>query len=164
MTLIPTDRLKSLQKQYASSELKLIRQNKYRKELTPSNDKVSEYPPKVFKKPTLNYVLTNYEGKDKERAELLLEHLEKNDNRINMDKRTNEMVFDGKLSTGSDINQLVDHLISTRKTNRKPSGWKSMKQFLEVTDAPTEIYGKSWPKIKSVRGRKNTIVKDWSKI
>lgn len=158
MTLIPTARLEKMQSfSSPDAELKLMKQEKYRKKLYPPN--ISTANTQYLQLPNKN-VSPGLNRIENERVDMFQDHISKNNDRIKIDEKTNEMVFDGRVAAGSDARKLVSNLVSSKKTLSQPKGWKELKNILSVTNAPTDIYGRSW----NTNRRKKSQIKDWQEL
>lgn len=83
-----------------------------------------------------------------EKLDRLLQHLQRNSDRVQADKRTGEMIFDGKLVPGSDVRRLFGDVVSEKNKSIKPAGWEQLRDVLEVTHAPPEVLGQEWSALK----------------
>ena len=163
MTLISSQRLKSLEQmaglhsstrpashdvvkstQTPDVKLKLLREKRIRKTKKPSVEKK--------KKIILEESVHPTNSKIRERQRAFIKHLDTHKDRIEYDKHSGELSFDGKLSGDSDIRELMASISTDRKQDDSIRGWDTLKDALASTDAPAGIYAKLQRRSKNKRG------------
>ena len=121
-------------------ELKLRRHHEpvydSRTQLAPASE-VLKRPPGALNAPEIG-----------EKLDALLHHLKQNRDRVEIDKRTGELVFDGKLVPGSDARQLFGDVVSPKEKSIKPRGWEELRNVLQYTHAPEHIFGRDWDEVR----------------
>ena len=122
-------------------ELKLIRQHE-----TPFSSQDQIVPvSQLFKRPP-GAINAPEIG---EKLDRLLQHLQRNPNRVQADKRTGELVFDGRPVPGSDVRRLFGDVVAKKARSIKPRGWDELRDVLEYTHAPEEVLGQDWSTVKA---------------
>lgn len=150
MILMPIERARN--QTPPDVELKLLQQERARKQHTPSN--------RISQTISLDDAVRSATSKvQKARTKEVVKHLKENKDRIAYDSHTGELEFSGLKAGNSDVRELVDSLTTTRKQTSTPKGWDLFLQALEGTGAPDELYVKTKRKCaKKVTG------KDWRNL
>ena len=154
MTLIPTQRLRSLEEmagknkekkiisadlivkssQSPDVKLKMLREKKIRKTKLP---KVKEN-----KTISLEDSIQSNPLKTRPRGRAFIKHLKRYNNRMQYNQKTGEIQLDGIVSGDSDIRELMTSLSGEKKLDDSIQVVDTSKQALEATDAPATLYAR----------------------
>lgn len=94
-----------------------------------------------------------YAGKKKERVQALHNHLKRNSDRIRFPR--GEIELDGVKASNSNAKELTSAFVDGPDLQQDTPGWNTLMKALEVTDAPSSLYG---------RWKRSNKSRDWASL